>query len=366
MSATTLTKAAWCLATFLLVTLASTLVMGGCAGGGGGAGTGVGSGAGSGSGVGGVRRDGATLWAVAIHGGAGTLDRGAPAEQIKAYRAALEGALAEATARLERGEAAVDVAQAVVMRLEDDAKFNAGVGAAFTADGGHELDASIMEGHTLRCGAVAGVTTVRSPIGLARLVMDRTRHVLLAGAGAERFADEMGVARVPNAHFDTPRRREMWEQWKREQAGATSAAIMSTPDVRFGTVGCVVLDVRGHLASATSTGGLTGKRWGRVGDSPVIGAGTYADARVAVSCTGTGEEFIRHGVARALASRVELAGESVDEAARHLVFKVLKPDDGGLIAVDAGGSISTPYNSEGMYRAGASSRGVRFVSIWQE
>lgn len=311
-------------------------------------------------------------WSVAIHGGAGTLDRSAPPELIAAYQDALASALDEATARLARGDAAPDVAQAIVARLEDDPKFNAGVGAAFTAEGTHELDAAIMIGSTRRCGAVAGVTTVKNPIALARLVMDRTRFVLLTGAGAERFATDMNVPRVPNEHFSTPRRREMWEQWRREQpstgARPTSAtSLASLPrDQRSSTVGCVVLDTKGELAAATSTGGLTGKKWGRVGDSPLIGAGTYATDRVAVSCTGTGEEYIRHSIASSLAARVELLGQPLQQAADHLIFKVLKPDDGGLIAVDVMGNIAMPYNTDGMYRAAANSTGLRTVKIWNE
>jgi beta-aspartyl-peptidase (threonine type) len=305
-------------------------------------------------------------WAVAIHGGAGTLDRDAPPALVAEYRAALQAALDDATARLAAGQAAIDVAQAIVTRLEDDPKFNAGIGAALTADATHELDASIMDGATLRCGAVAGVTTVKNPIALARLVMDRTRHVLLTGPGAEQFATEMAVPRVPNSHFTTPRRREMWQQWRDKQSAALPSS-HPAPDPRttYSTVGCVVLDLRGNLASATSTGGLTGKRWGRVGDSPIIGAGTYANHIAAVSCTGTGEEFIRHAVARSVVARIELLGESPHVAANHLIHRVLKPDDGGLIVVDRHGRIAMPYNSQGMYRAAADSTGTRLVAIWE-
>jgi L-asparaginase / beta-aspartyl-peptidase len=304
----------------------------------------------------------APRWAVAIHGGAGTLDRDAPPALVAEYRAALQAALDDATARLAAGQAAIDVAQAIVTRLEDDPKFNAGVGAALTADATHELDASIMDGSTLRCGAVAGVTTVKNPIALARLVMDRTRHVLLTGPGAEQFATEMAVPRVPNAHFTTPRRREMWQQWRDKQSAAPAAP---DPRTTYSTVGCVVLDLRGNLASATSTGGLTGKRWGRVGDSPIIGAGTYANHIAAVSCIGTGEEFIRHAVARSVVARIELLGESPQAAADHLIHRVLKPDDGGLIVVDRHGRIAMPYSSDGMYRAAADSPGTRLVAIWE-
>jgi L-asparaginase / beta-aspartyl-peptidase len=304
-------------------------------------------------------------WAIALHGGAGTLSKTSPAHEQAMYRASLERALRAGVERLERGDAAVDVAQAVVMMLEDDANFNAGKGAAFNEQGKHELDASIMDGSTLRCGAVAGVRTVKNPIGLARLVMDRTKHVLLMGDGAEQFADAMNVPRVPNDYFSTPKRREMLDEVLRERAQQRSGAAPK-PHATYGTVGCVVRDSQGRLAAATSTGGLTGKRFGRVGDSPIIGAGTYADAHAAVSCTGTGEEFIRHGVARSVSARVAFAGQSLRRAVNEVVFETLRPDDGGLIAIDSRGNIAAMYNSEGMYRAWATHAGTFKVAIFEE
>jgi beta-aspartyl-peptidase (threonine type) len=304
-------------------------------------------------------------WAIALHGGAGTLDRDAPPAELEAYRESLRRALAVGKERAARGDAAMDVAEAVVRVLEDDERFNAGRGAAFNEKGEHELDASIMDGATLRCGAVAGVRTVKNPVSLARMVMTQTRHVLLMGDGAEQFADAMGVERVPNSYFSTPKRRQMLEEVLRERGARSDAA---PGDVRhtYSTVGCVVRDVHGNLAAATSTGGLTGKRFGRVGDTPIVGAGTYADGRVAVSCTGTGEEFIRHGVARMVAARVQLAWQSLQAASRSVVFDTLKKDDGGIIAVDRDGVIVMMYNSEGMYRAAADSTGRAWVGVFEE
>lgn len=321
----------------------------------------------------------ATEWTVVVHGGAGTLDRGDDPALIAAYRASMTRALSEGKRRAEAGEKAVDIVEAVVRILEDDELFNAGRGAALTERGRAELDASIMDGTTLKAGAVAGVTTVKNPVSLARLVMDRTRHVLLAGDGAEQFATTVGVQLVPNEYFITPRRQQMLKEYLQEQKAGTGldpsvpiaeakpgSASHAWSPMKFGTVGCVVRDKAGNLAAATSTGGLTGKKWGRIGDSPIIGAGCYANKTVAVSCTGTGEQFIRHTVARSLAARMELAGETVQQAADYMVFTELTKDDGGLIAVDAAGRIALPYSSEGMYRAAADSNGTFYVRIWEQ
>jgi beta-aspartyl-peptidase (threonine type) len=306
-------------------------------------------------------------WAIALHGGAGTLDRDAPPEQLEPYRAALTRALALGKERLERGEAALDVVVQVVQVLEEDPLFNAGRGAVFNEAGGHELDASIMDGATLRCGAVAGVKTVRSPVGLARLVMERTRHVLLAGDGAEQFATLCGVERVDNSWFDTKERRRVLEEVLRErQAAGSLAAAPSDARHGYGTVGCVVRDRQGRLAAATSTGGLTGKRWGRIGDSPIPGAGNYADAFCAVSGTGTGEQFLRHTVARSIAARMEFGGASLRDAVGAVVHDRLSPDDGGVIAVDKDGNLVADFNSTGMYRALADSSGRTMVAIFED
>lgn len=296
----------------------------------------------------------APRWALAIHGGAGTIPRDIPPERAAAYRAALARALALGAAALEAGEPALDVVEEVVRLMEDEPLFNAGKGAVFTALGTHELDAAIMDGRDLSAGAVAAVRTVRNPISLARLVMTDTPHVLLVGEGAEEFASEKGVERVDNSWFDTPERRAAWE---RDRAPAEDRD----------TVGAAARDVHGHLAAATSTGGTSNKRWGRVGDVPILGAGTYADDRTAaLSATGKGEEFIRHGVTRAISARMELAGESLAEAARVLIHQVLRKDDGGVIGVDRHGAIVLDFNSAGMYRGAADATGRFEVGIWDE
>lgn len=304
-------------------------------------------------------------WAIAIHGGAGTMNPDAPKEQLDAYRAAMRRALTLGTDMLRDGAAALDVCEQVVRSLEDDPLFNSGKGAVFNDKGEHELDASIMDGATMRCGAVAGVRTVRHPITLARKVMTDTRHVLLAGEGAERFADVAGVERVDNTWFDTAGRRRALERLQRERE-RTGSLVPSDRRFDYGTVGCVVRDADGRLAAATSTGGMTGKKWGRVGDAPVIGAGNYADGFAAVSCTGTGEEFIRHGVARSVTARMALAGQPLGQATTTIVHRVLKEGDGGLIAVDRHGNIATPFNTTGMYRGMATSAGRFEVAIFRD
>ena len=281
-------------------------------------------------------------WAVVVHGGAGANAESMTADELAAVENALEECLREAATFLEDGGSALDCVEMVVRRLEDDPSFNAGRGAVFNSRGEHELDASIMDGRDLSCGAVAGVKTVKNPVALARLVMSQTRHVLLAGDGAEEFARENGVERVENSYFSTPARRADWERKQRYSKG---------------TVGCVVRDVAGNLAAATSTGGLTNKKWGRVGDSPILGAGCYADNRTcAVSCTGTGEEFIRRAIAFDLGARMRYGSLSLDDAARETLAAL--PDNcGGFIAVDKAGRVVMPYNTPGMSRGWANSSG---------
>lgn len=305
-------------------------------------------------------------FALAIHGGAGTIDPSTPDQVLDRYRAALQAALTHGRDMLAGGAAALDTCEAVVRLLEDEELFNAGKGAVFNAASEHELDASIMDGATLRCGAVAGVRTVRHPISLARKVMSETRHVLLAGDGAEVFADQAGVERVDNAWFDTPARKQALERLQqREQRDKRGAqAVPTDRRLDYGTVGCVALDQAGHLAAATSTGGMTGKRWGRIGDSPLLGAGNYADGYAAISCTGTGEEFIRHAIARSVTARMQFGGQTLEAATHAEVFDVLKKGDGGLIAVDRSGKIAMPFNSTGMYRAAADSSGRFSVAIF--
>lgn len=300
-------------------------------------------------------------WAIAIHGGAGVIPKTMAEDEKRQYFDALEEALGLGRDLLEQGAASLDVVERVVRHLEDVPLFNAGKGAVFTHDGGHELDAAIMDGRDLACGAVSGLATVKNPITLARLVMERSPHVFFVGPGAERFADEMGVERVDQQYFFTERR---YEQWQRAREREKAAA--GDDDDKHGTVGAVALDVHGNLAAATSTGGLTNKRYGRVGDVPVIGAGTYADNRTAaVSCTGFGEQFIRHSVAHDVTARMAYRGLGVEEAAKEVIQGELEPGDGGLIAVAHDGSIALVFNSEGMFR-GAADAGGRFeVAIWE-
>lgn len=304
-------------------------------------------------------------WAIAIHGGAGTIAKTAPAERLKAYEDAMTRALVLGKTMLAEGASSLDVCEAVIRSMEDNPMFNAGKGAVFNEKGEHELDASIMDGSTMRCGAVAGVRTVKHPITLARKVMTDTRHVLLSGTGAETFADKARVERVENSYFDTERRRRSLEQTLRERK-RTGSLVPSDRRMDYGTVGCVVLDREGRLAAATSTGGMTAKKWGRVGDSPIIGAGNYADDNAAISCTGTGEEFIRHAIARSITARMEHGGQTLEQACNAVVHDVLAKDDGGLVAVDRDGNIATPFNSSGMYRAMANSRGRFEVAIFPE
>jgi beta-aspartyl-peptidase (threonine type) len=304
-------------------------------------------------------------WAIAVHGGAGVGDalaKDGPPDKQRPYEESLHKGLALGRDVLAGGGTALDACEKVCRFFEDDPLFNAGKGAVYNAVGQHELDASIMDGRTLACGAVAGVRTVKNPVSLARLVMTKTRHVLLAGDGAEEFATAMKVERVPNSYFDTPGRYEAYQRWLKKQPAGQDAKPKGGS-----TVGCLCLDTHGNLAAATSTGGLTGKRFGRVGDSPVIGAGTFADNRTcAVSCTGTGEEFIRHGVARTIANLMAYRGLSVQQAADELIHKTLKPDDGGCIAVSRTGEVAMQFNTDGMFRGRADSAGRFEIAVWPD
>jgi beta-aspartyl-peptidase (threonine type) len=277
-----------------------------------------------------------------IHGGAGAMPRAdMTAERERAYRAGLEAALDAGYAILERGGTSLDAVVTVVRILEDDPQFNAGRGAVLNHLGLAELDASLMDGRTLAAGAVAGVAHVKNPILLARLVMEKSPHVMLMGAGAEEFALENGVQLVPNAYFHTEHRRLQLEREKKKQKQAT------------GTVGAVALDRDGNLAAATSTGGMENKRFGRVGDSPIIGAGTYADnAACAVSGTGHGEFFIRAAVAHDVCARAAYGGVSLTDAAREVIHRKLRAmgGTGGVIALDPRGAVVMEFNTEGMFR----------------
>jgi beta-aspartyl-peptidase (threonine type) len=303
---------------------------------------------------------------VAIHGGAGTLTRAAAsATQQAQYRDALASVLQAAQAMLERGESALDVVTEAVRLLEECPLFNAGRGSVYTADGAHELDACVMRGSDRAAGAVAGVRSLRNPVLAARAVLDAGGPVLLIGAGAERFARERGCETVAPDWFGTPHRLAQLEAARAAAQGAqfldhdlargAGAAPLDERD-KFGTVGAVALDADGHLAAATSTGGMTNKRPGRVGDSPLVGAGCYADdATAAVSCTGVGEAFIRALAAHDVAALMAYAGLTLADATRRVVMEKLPPlgGRGGLIAVDALGRVALPFNTEGMYRGWA-------------
>ena len=307
-----------------------------------------------------------TSVAIALHGGAGTIERGAMSEELEAtYRAFLNDAIIRGYEQLREGRAGLDVVVNVIQLMEDSPLFNAGRGAVYTWEGTHELDASIMHGENRDAGGVAGVSTVESPIALARAVMEDSPHVMLAGTGAEAFALERGFDPVSPEYFATDRRREALEAYKaNEQEGLKPEA-----DHKFGTVGVVVLDKAGNMIAGTSTGGMTGKRWGRIGDSPVIGAGTYADNRsCAVSATGHGEYFIRYTVARDVCARMQFGGVTLQEAASTVVLEelVAANGEGGIIAVDPAGNVALVFNTPGMYRASIDAAGRKVVGIYGE
>lgn len=306
-------------------------------------------------------------FALVIHGGAGVIERDRlSADEERAIRADLDAALDAGQAVLSRGGSALDAVEASVVALEESPRFNAGKGSVYNAVGRHELDASLMEGHTRRAGAVAGVETVRNPVKLARAVMEQSPHVMMISAGAEQFADtQPQIERVANDWFDTDTRRSQLEQEQRRE----SAAAADAENLRgkyFGTVGAVALDAQGNLAAATSTGGMTNKRYGRVGDSPLIGAGTWADERCAVSGTGWGEFFIRNAVAHDIAARVAYGGASLAEAADAVILQRVPElgGDGGAIAVDRDGHIAMPFSTAGMYRGWINPDGSRGTAIF--
>ncbi|QNE40500.1 isoaspartyl peptidase/L-asparaginase [Hymenobacter sp. NBH84] len=337
-----------------------------------------------------------------IHGGAGTITRAnMSAEKEQAYRTMLNQALQTGYAMLKKGGTSLDAVQATIQVMEDSPLFNAGKGAVFTHEGRNEMDAAIMDGNTLKAGAVAGVTVVRSPITAARAVMDQSEHVMLAGRGAEQFAKEKGLAIVDPSYFYTEARHQQLEKALAAEKSAGTPDQLNTPTKveaapvkkaktkmkpgkpqsavpyedqiftegrKYGTVGAVAVDQYGNLAAATSTGGMTNKRYGRIGDAPLIGAGTYADNNAcAVSCTGWGEFFIRATVARDVAARMEYQKLPLAQAAQATIEKVGKMGgDGGLIAVDRQGNIAMPFNSEGMYRGYIKANGDAQILIYKE
>ena len=314
-------------------------------------------------------------YSLAIHGGAGTIARATlTPEAEKNYRAALQAALQAGAAVLAGGGAALDAVETAVRSLEDCPLFNAGRGAVFTHEGHHEMDAALMAGHTGRAGAVAGVRAVQNPIRAARLVMEATEHVLLAYPGADNLAREHGLPLQPPAYFFTEFRHQQLQeaiaagrmQLDHASAPAAAAPAAADPNWKKGTVGAVARDQHGHLAAATSTGGMTNKRYARIGDTPLIGAGTWADARCAISCTGHGEYFMRAVAAHDIACLMEYKNLPLAEACRIVVHDKLAPagGEGGLIAVDAAGHLALPFNSEGMYRAWLNAAGEAEVAIY--
>lgn len=305
--------------------------------------------------------DVAPTWTLVVHGGSGRIERGTLSSEAEAgARAALGRALDAGSAVLAAGGAALDAVQAAVQVLEDDPHFNAGRGAALSFEGAAELDAAIMDGRTRDAGAVAAATTTRNPVALARAVMEASPHVLLAGAGADRFSDEQRLEQASADWFIIPERRAQLEAMKTDDAGWFDV------DMKYGTVGAVACDAAGHVAAATSTGGVTGKRWGRIGDSPLIGAGTWADDRAcAVSATGSGEFFIRTGVGHEIGARMRFLDETPQTAAAAVLAEVeALGGTGGVIVAAPGGLSAWHFTTAGMYRASAGSDGARTIAIY--
>ncbi|MBA6294442.1 isoaspartyl peptidase/L-asparaginase family protein [Colwellia sp. MB02u-9] len=317
------------------------------------------------------------VFAIAIHGGAGTINKSKmTTEKRNAYETKLKQARDAGYALLADGESSQAAVIAAIQILENSPLFNAGKGAVYTFDGEHELDASIMNGKTLNAGAVSGVKTIKSPIALAEAVMEKSVHVMLSGEGAEVFAQQQGLASVENSYFDTDARyqsllkakKQLVEQEKTLKNFQAAHQTLGN-EYKFGTVGAVALDKSGTLTAGTSTGGMTAKRFGRIGDAPIIGAGTYANNdSCAVSATGHGEYFIRYHVAADICARMQYQGISLEKAADVVINDVLVKagGSGGIIAIDTAGNITMPFNSTGMYRASKSSNGAEFIGIFKD
>jgi L-asparaginase / beta-aspartyl-peptidase len=314
-------------------------------------------------------------FALAIHGGSGTILRANLSKEAeRAYLESLEQALNNGCEILKGGGSALDAVEVSVKILEDNPLFNAGKGAVFTSDGKNELDASIMDGSTLAAGSVAEVTIIKNPVSAARAVMEKSDHIMLVGKGAEKFARQFGLEIVDPEYFFTEERWNALQRVRAEDPSKTeldhdSFSDASKPkDEKFGTVGAVALDVNGNLAAATSTGGMTNKRFGRVGDSPIIGAGTYANKFAAISCTGWGEYFIRICAAKTVCDLIQYKEYSLKKAAKDVVKKQITRlgGDGGLIAVDRNGNVAMPFSTEGMYRGYITHKGKAVVKIFKD
>lgn len=323
--------------------------------------------------------DAANKITLVIHGGAGTITRKSMTpEREQAYTAAMNQALQTGYAVLKKGGSSLDAVEAAIRVMEDSPLFNAGKGAVFTNEGKNELDAAIMDGKTRKAGAIAGVTTIRNPITVARLVMEKSEHVMMTGRGAEQFAKEKGAEIVDPSYFRTENRYQQLQRIKEQEktqldhSGGSQGSLNEEErmlDKKFGTVGAVALDQSGNLAAATSTGGMTNKRYGRVGDAPIIGAGTYASNQTcAVSATGHGEYFIRSVVAYDIAALMDYKNRSVKQAADEVVMKKLVEmgGEGGVIALDNQGNFAMPFNSEGMYRGYIQADGKPHTLIYKE
>ena len=308
--------------------------------------------------------------AIAIHGGAGTILKSSMTPEKEAdYKRVLTHAVKHGYTLLQKGEKGEVAVVETIKILESSPLFNAGIGAVYTFDGEHELDASIMHGGSKNAGAVAGVKTIRSPIEAALLVMNESPHVMLSGEGAEDYAKENGLEQVDNSVFDTEFRKQALDKAKARMQQVSNGYGSQQGNERFGTVGAVVLDSEGNIVAGTSTGGMTAKRYGRIGDSPVIGAGTYADNEsCAVSATGHGEYFIRYNVAADICARMKYQGLTLNDAANTVVNDVLVKagGDGGVIAIDAKGNLAMPFNSAGMYRASIDINGEVKVAIYKD
>ncbi|MDI1353267.1 MAG: isoaspartyl peptidase/L-asparaginase [bacterium] len=307
-------------------------------------------------------------YAIAVHGGAGTILRSSMTpEKELAYRGGLEAAINAAEVVLKSGGSSLDAVEAAIRQLEDNPYFNAGKGAVFTHEGKHEMDASLMNGKDLMAGAVAGAQNIKNPITLARTIMEKSEHVFLAGPGAMAFAKQQRMEFMPDAYFFEQLRYDQLQQALKSNTVVMDHTLPQ--DKKFGTVGAVALDVHGNLAAGTSTGGMTNKKNGRVGDTPVIGAGTYANnATCAISCTGHGEFFIRSVVAYDISCLMEYKGYTLKQACDLVVHQKLVKlgGEGGLIALDANGNIEMPFNSEGMYRASLRQDDKMYVDIYKD
>lgn len=309
-----------------------------------------------------------STFSIAIHGGAGTLVKGLMTSELEVnYKKALDMALEAGYEVLKNGANALDAVETSVKLLEDTPLFNAGKGSVFTAQGTHEMDAAIMEGKTRQAGAVSLITGIKNPVSLARDVMEKSQHVFLAGEGAMRFAVNNGYSLEKDDYFYDEVRYQQWQGIKDSDKFQLDHSVKK--EGKFGTVGAVACDVHGNLAAATSTGGMTNKKWGRVGDSPMIGVGNYANNKTcAVSCTGSGEFFIRGVVAYDVSCLMEYKGLSLEAATSEVIHTRMLEigGDGGLIAVDAKGNISMPFNTEGMYRASKTSEGIKEIAIYKD